>query len=57
MRKSRGPDGVSNWVLKEYSKQLVGKIHEIIESSLVEGAVPVDWKKSRYSPRIQKRKK
>ena len=35
-RKAPGPDGVSNWIMKECSNQLAGKLHCIIESSLKE---------------------
>ena len=34
MRKVPGPDGVSNWIMKECGNQLAGKLHIIIESSL-----------------------
>jgi len=34
VRKAPGPDGVSNWIMKECSKQLAGKIHNIVVSSL-----------------------
>ncbi len=50
VRKSQGPNGVSNWVLKECSKQLAGKIHKIIESSLIESVVLVDKKKADIVP-------
>ncbi len=32
LRKSHGSDCVFNWLLKKCSKQLVGKIHEVMES-------------------------
>jgi len=48
--KAPGPDGVSNWIMKECSNQLAGKIHSIIVSSLNESKVPLDWKKANIVP-------
>ena len=39
VRKAPGPDGVSNWIMKECNNQLAGKFHSIIESSLKESRV------------------
>ena len=50
IRKAPGPDGVANSVLKECSEQLADKIHSIIESSLSEGKVPMDWKRANITP-------
>ena len=46
VRKSAGPDGVSNWILRECSEQLADKIHSIIRMSLSESRVPKEWKKT-----------
>ena len=57
VRKSQGPNGVSNWVLKECSKQLSGKICAIIKRSLAEGVVPQDWKTTDIVPTYKNGKK
>ncbi|WP_435336435.1 hypothetical protein, partial [Klebsiella pneumoniae] len=44
IRKSMGPDGVANWVLKECVDQLVSPITDIITSSIKSGVVPKEWK-------------
>ena len=38
VRKASGPDGVSNWMTKECSHQIAGKVH-IIVNSLTEGKI------------------
>ena len=50
VKKAPGPDGVSNWIMKECSNQLAGKLHSIIESSLKESGVPLDWKRANIIP-------
>ena len=50
VRKSQGPDGVSNWVLKECNEQLATRVYTVIESSLTEGVVPLDWKAADIVP-------
>ena len=37
-----GPDGVSNWILRECSSQLAGVMQNIINSTLSRGEVPKD---------------
>ena len=44
------PDGVSNRILKEYSNQLAENLHSIIESSLKESRVSLDWKRVNIVP-------
>ncbi len=44
VRKAMGPDGVSSWILKECSSQLVSVLHNIISTTLVKGRVPIHWK-------------
>ena len=46
MRKAPSPDGVSNWIMKECSNQLAGKLHSVTERSLKESRVPLDWKRA-----------
>ena len=50
VRKASGPDGISNWVLKECREELVDKIRSILVCSLNEGKVPHDWKSSIIVP-------
>ncbi len=48
--KAPGPDGVSNWILKECRSQLVEKIHSLVRISLRQGRVPRDWKRANIVP-------
>ena len=50
VRKSHGPDEVSNWILKECREELVDKVQNIINCSLKEGKIPEDWKKANIVP-------
>ena len=50
VRKSHGPDEVSNWILKECREELVDKVYNIINCSLKEGKIPEDWKKANIVP-------
>ena len=50
VRKCPGPDGVSNWILRECSDQLADKIHSIIVMSLRDSRVPKEWKKANITP-------
>ena len=50
VRKSMGPDEVSNWTLKECREQLVEPIWDVINSSLIEGCVPEEWKRANIVP-------
>ena len=50
VRKVPGLHGVSNWIMKECSNQLAEKLHSIIESSLKESRVPLDWKRANIVP-------
>ena len=42
----KAQDGVSNWIMKECNNQLAGKLHSLIESSIKESRVPLDWKRA-----------
>ena len=50
VRKAMGPDELSNWVLKECKEQLVEPIWEVINTSLIEGRVPREWKRANIMP-------
>ncbi|MPD03416.1 hypothetical protein E2C01_099054 [Portunus trituberculatus] len=45
-----GPDGVSGWTLRECREQLVDPICDVINSSLMEGKVPKEWKRPNIRP-------
>ena len=40
----------SNWIMKQCSNQLSGKLHSIIESSLKKNRVLLDWKRANIVP-------
>ena len=48
--KAPGPDGVSNWILKECRYQLIDKIFKLVKLSLSQGRVPNDWKRANIVP-------
>ncbi len=50
VRKSAGPDGVTNWVIKECSQQIAGKLCNLINVSLSQGKVVMDWKQANIVP-------
>ena len=50
IRKAQGPDGISNWVLRECKDQLANKICRLISNSLQQGQVPKDWKRANIVP-------
>ena len=50
VRKAPGSEGVSDGIMKECGNQLTGKLHSIIESSLKETRVPLDWKRANIVP-------
>ncbi len=50
VNKATGPDGVSNWILKECREQLADKIHSQVVTSLSQGRVPKDWKRANITP-------
>ena len=50
VRKALGPDGVSNWILKEYRHQLEDKLHNMIMCSVRKGKIPREWKQATIVP-------
>ena len=50
VNKAPGPDGVSNWILKECKEQLVDKIYDLLSMSLDKGILPRDWKRANIVP-------
>lgn len=49
VRKEMGSDGVTRWIFKECSEQLVEKLHSIMSASLSEGKVQ-DWTRANIVP-------
>ncbi len=50
VRKSGRPDGISYWVLKECKQQLADKLGNLINISLSQGRIPMDWKRANIVP-------
>ena len=50
MNKAPGPDGISNWILKECREQLANRIHSLVKISLLQGKVLKDWKRANIVP-------
>lgn len=48
--KTEGPDGISNWILKECNEILSAKLQTILMCSINKGKVPGDWKKANIVP-------
>ena len=50
VKKAPGPDGISNWILRECRDQLVDRIYDLLRLSLLQGKVPKDWKRANIVP-------
>ena len=48
--KAAGPDGISNWLLREYAEVLAFPITSILNSSYLEQRLPDIWKKADVAP-------
>ena len=48
--KSCGPDGISNWLLKEYAENLAEPITHIMNASFKEQKIPGNWKLADITP-------
>ena len=48
--KASGPDGLSNWVLKEYAEILVTPVQNILNASYSERKLPSMWKIADVTP-------
>ena len=48
--KAPGPDGLSNWVLKEYAEILVTPVQNILDASYSEQKLPSMWKIADVTP-------
>ena len=50
VNKAPGPDGLPNWVLRDFCGQLAGPVCAIFNASLREGCVPARWKEANVVP-------
>jgi len=48
--KASGPDGIPNWILKDYSEFLVNLVTTILNASFKEQRLPGTWKLADMSP-------
>ena len=46
IHKAPGPDGLTNWILRDFSLQLAGPVCAIFSASLREGFIPTNWKEA-----------
>ena len=49
-RKASGPDGINNWLLREYAGFLTSPVCDILNSSFAEQKLPRSWKDTDVSP-------
>ena len=49
-RKASGPDGVPNWLLKDYAEFLANPVCVILNSSFAEQSLPLSWKYANVTP-------
>ena len=50
LRKASGPDGINNWLLREYAGFLTSPVCDILNSSFAEQKLPRSWKDTDVSP-------
>jgi len=50
IHKAPGPDGLPNWVLRDFCAQLSGPVCAIFNASIREGSVPARWKEANVIP-------
>ena len=50
LRKACGPDGVPNWILKDFAKFLANPVCAILNSSFAEQTLPSSWKHANVIP-------
>jgi len=48
--KAPGPDGLPNWILRDFCSQLSGPVCAIFNASIREGIVPARWKEANVIP-------
>lgn len=49
-RKATGPDGISNWILKDYAEILAKPVCSVLSSSYKEQRLPSSWKYADVTP-------
>ena len=49
-RKAGGPDGINNWLLREFADFQASPVCDILKSSFAEQKLPRPWKDSNVSP-------
>ena len=49
-RKAGGPDGINNWLLREYADFLSFPVHDILNASFAEQKLPRSWKDADVIP-------
>jgi len=50
VHKAPGPDGLPNWLLRDFSSHLAGPVCAIFNASVREGFVPLRWKEANVVP-------
>ena len=50
IHKAPGPDGLPNWILRDFSVQLAGPVCAIFNASVREGFIPTRWKEVNVIP-------
>ena len=50
VHKAPGPDGLPNWLLRDFSSHLAGPVCAIYNASVREGFVPLSWKEANVVP-------
>ena len=50
IHKAPGPDGLPNWILRDFSAQLAGPVCAIFNASVREGFIPTRWKEANVIP-------
>ena len=52
--KTPGPDGIANWVLKEYAETLGSPISNLLNASYIEQMLPPAWKRANITPNSER---
>ena len=50
VHKAPGPDGLPNWLLRDFFRELAGPVCAIYNASVREGFVPLRWKEANVVP-------
>ena len=52
-RKAEGPDGINNWLLRDYADFLTSPVCDILNASFAEQRLPRSWKDADVTPLIK----